>query len=205
MMPRLKIILQTALFVLLTVPAHAAVQIGEPAPDFTLSDSKGQSHSLSDFKGKIVVLEWTNPQCPYVKKHYESGTMQKLQKETVDGGVVWLSINSSAPGMEGYTDAKGTEDVIAQQKSAETARLIDADGKVGRLYGAKTTPHMFVIDTVGKLAYMGAIDDAPSTDPASLTGAKNYVTAAIASLKAGQPVVTPVTQSYGCGVKYGKE
>ncbi len=194
--------LQALLLVTLAVPALAAPQIGEAAPDFTLTDSQDKPHSLSEYKGKAVVLEWTNPQCPYVKKHYGSGSMQKLQKDATDAGVIWLSINSSAPGKEGYTDAKGTQAVIAEQKSAETARLIDADGTVGKLYGAKTTPHMFVVDKEGRLVYMGAIDDAPSTEPSSLTGAKNYVTAALDALKEGKPVAMPVTQPYGCGVKY---
>lgn len=191
---------------ILPAAAHAASgmgpEIGKPAPAFTGTDSKGVKHSLADFKGKIVVLEWHNDGCPYVKKHYETNHMQGLQKAAVDDGVVWLTINSSAEGKQGYFDAAGTNELIAKQKSAETARILDPSGEIGKLYGAKTTPHMFVIDANGVLAYKGAIDDKPTTDKADIEGAKNFVTAAIEELKAGKPVSEPVTPPYGCGVKY---
>jgi peroxiredoxin len=188
-----------------TQPASAdshGPTIGAPAPDFSLSDTNGVRHSLSDFKGNIVVLEWTNPECPFVKKHYETGNMQGLQEKAVASGVTWLTINSSAQGKQGYMTAEEANSYIAEEGSRETARLVDSSGEVGHLYGALTTPHMFVIDANGTLAYKGAIDDNPSADPVSVAGAKNYVTAALASLAAGKPIENAETRSYGCGVKY---
>jgi len=176
--------------------------IGKTAPDFTLTDSNGKSHKLSDFRGKHVVLEWLNPDCPFVKKHYGSGNMQKLQKEATAQGVVWLSIVSSAPGNQGnYPPAEHNK--LAKEKGANsTAILLDADGTVGKLYRAKTTPHMFVIGPKGEKLYDGAIDDKPTADQADVKGAKNYVMAALKEAKAGKKVTNPTTQPYGCSVKY---
>lgn len=179
---------------------HAAPEVGQPAPNFTLEDSAGKSVSLADFKGKTVVLEWFNEGCPFVKKHYGAGSMQKLQKQATDDGVVWLSIVSSAPGKQGYLTP---EAAAAKKKEINaTALLLDPDGVVGRTYEARTTPEMYVVNKDGTLVYKGAIDDQPTPDPASLAGAKNYVAAALADLKAGQPVATAQTKSYGCSVKY---
>jgi len=182
--------------------AVAAAKINEPAPEFTLTDSNGNAHSLSDFRGKTVVLEWTNAECPFVVKHYKSGNMQRQQAEATANGVIWLTINSGAPGKQGHVDGAGANAVIERTGGKQTAYLIDADGKVGRLYGARTTPHMFVIDGEGVLRYMGAIDSNPSADPADIPNATQYVEVALAELAAGKPVSTPVTQPYGCSVKY---
>jgi peroxiredoxin len=177
-------------------------QVGKAAPDFTLTDTAGKTHSLSAFKGKVVVLEWTNPDCPFVKKHYDAGNMQNLQKTWTGKDVVWLAVNSSAPGKQGNYPAEKWTSLMKEKNAAPTAVLLDADGKAGKLYGAKTTPHMFVIDQAGLLVYDGAIDDKPSPDPASLKDAKNYVSAALESTLAGKPVETPSTKPYGCSVKY---
>ncbi|MDT8391882.1 MAG: thioredoxin family protein [Lentisphaeria bacterium] len=186
----------------LSLMVSAAVETGKPAPDFTLTDINGTEHSLSDFKGKTVVLEWTNYDCPFVKKHYGAGNMQALQKKYTDQGVIWLSICSSAPGKQGHFT---TEEWLKRSQEAQalgTAILVDADGKTGKLYGAKTTPHLFVIDTAGTIAYQGAIDDQRSWDPKTIKGAKNYVAAALDALLAGKPVAEKETQPYGCSVKY---
>ena len=183
--------------------AHSGeAEIGQPAPDFTLTDTMGQSHMLSALKGKFVVLEWTNFDCPFVKKHYGTDNMQKLQKAYAEKGVVWLSINSSAEGKQGNYPPEKWNEMIKAKGAAATAVLLDPDGTVGRLYGAKTTPHMFVINAEGTLIYKGAIDDESSFDPETVKGAKNYVEAALESAMAGKPVETPSTQSYGCSVKY---
>jgi len=180
----------------------AGPEVGQPAPDFTLKDGAGKSVSLADFKGKTVVLEWFNYGCPFVKKHYGSGSMQKLQQQATGDGVVWLSIASSAPGKQGYLAPGEAAAKQSELGMHSTALLLDPDGAVGRLYEARTTPDMFVINKDGVLVYKGAIDDQPTPDPASLAGAKNYVAAALANLKAGQPVETAQTKSYGCSVKY---
>jgi len=182
--------------------AAALPQLGQPAPAFTATDAAGKQVSLSQFAGKTVVLEWTNSGCPYVGKHYESGTMQSLQKKETADGVVWLTVSSSAPNTQGYFTAPTARAWAAKEHWGGTAILLDSAGKVGRQYGAKNTPHMFVIDKAGKVAYMGGIDDRPYSDPASLKGAKPYVAMALADLKAGRPVATPVSQPYGCSVKY---
>jgi peroxiredoxin len=189
---------------LLTLAAFAAepLKTGEAAPEFTLKDTEGNEHSLSDFKGKIVVLEWTNYGCPFVKKHYGGGNMQMLQEKYTGKGVVWLSICSSAPGKQGYYTAEQWPEQLAAAKAKATALLPDADGTVGKLYGAKTTPHMFVIDKQGRLAYQGAIDDNRSWDPKTIEGAKNYVAAALDALLADEAVAEPETKPYGCSVKY---
>jgi peroxiredoxin len=183
--------------------AHAQVEIGKPAPDFTLTDCSGKNVSLSDYKGKVVVLEWVNHGCPFVVKHYGSGNMQKLQADSVAKGVVWLSICSSAPGKQGHMAAADASKNCAEVKSAATAFLLDESGKTGRAYGAKVTPELYVIDASGTLVYHGAIDDKKSTNPGDIADAKNHVAAALDEVVAGKPVTTPKTEAYGCSVKYG--
>ena len=185
-------------------PATAAAVVGQPAPPFTLTDSHGKTRSLAEFQGKLVVLEWWNFECPFVGKHYGSGNMQKLQKEWTGKGVVWLTVSSSAPGKQGYVDGAKADALMKEKGGASTAVLLDHDGKVGRAYGAKTTPHLFVIDARGRLAYAGGIDDRPSTDQADIAPAKNYVEAALSELVAGRPVTIATSQPYGCGVKYAE-
>lgn len=182
--------------------AAAEVATGSAAPDFSLADTKGQQVSLSQFKGKFVVLEWINHGCPFVRKHYDSGNMQALQGEYTAKGAVWLSINSSAPGKEGHSSPIQADELTAQNNAVPSAVLLDADGKVGRLYGAQTTPHMFIIDPNGLLIYQGAIDDKPSADPADIAQSKNYVRAALDEAMAGKAVSHASTKSYGCSVKY---
>jgi len=192
-----------AAVMLTAVAAHAAdAMVGKKAPAFTLKDINGNNVSLSSYNGKYVVLEWINHGCPFVKKHYETGNMQALQTELTGKGVVWLSIASSAKGKEGYMNAEEWKKGEAEYKSGASAILLDEKGKVGKLYGAKTTPHMFVIDPKGDIIYMGAIDDKPSYDKADVAGAKNYVKAAVEESMAGKAVSTPETKSYGCSVKY---
>jgi len=176
--------------------------IGQAAPNFTLQGADGKTHSLADYKGKFVVLEWTNPQCPFVHKFYDSGTMQRLQAEETGKGVVWLRVNSNAPGHEGYQSVPDLAAYIKTNNVAATESLLDPAGVAGRLYGARTTPHMFVIDPKGDLIYAGGIDNTPSPDPAMIATAKNYVTAALDEAMAGKPVTTPTAPPYGCSVKY---
>lgn len=187
------------------LPAVAAPEVGKPAPDFTLTAIDGKSHSLSSFKGKTVVLEWVNPECPFVVKHYEkSGNMPKTQKAALADGVVWLQINSGHAGAQGdFEPAKVTE-WMTKTGAASTAYFRDSDGKVGKLYDARTTPHMFVIDAKGVLVYAGGIDDIRSANPDDIAKATNYVTAALADLKAGRAVQTATSRPYGCSVKYAK-
>ena len=170
---------------------------GTKAPDFTLLDLDGKKHSLKDFKGKTVVLEWCNYGCPFVKKHYKNGDMQKLQKEYTKKGVVWLAIMSTNPKHKDYREPKALKEMNAERKAAPTAMLMDADGTVGRAYKAKTTPHMFVIDKDGYIVYDGAIDSVRSADPADIKEAKNYVREALDAVMAGKPVPTAKTSSYG--------
>jgi peroxiredoxin len=183
-------------------PASAAVAPGAPAPDFTLKGDDGAEHTLSKLKGKYVVLEWYNKDCPFVRRHYGTKNMQALQKRYTDKGVVWFEIATSAPGKEGYLTAKTAAAARKKFGINSTAILLDAKGDVGRLYSAKTTPHMFVVDPKGNVIYMGAIDDLPSTDWSDIKDAHNYVSAALDDAMAGRPVAKPMTTSYGCGVKY---
>jgi peroxiredoxin len=183
-------------------PASAAAVVGQAAPAFTLTDSNGETRSLADFAGKVVVLEWWNYQCPFVGKHYGSGHMQKLQKAWTAKGVVWLTVSSSAPGKQGYVDGAKANALMSEKGGAPTAVLLDHEGTVGRAYGARTTPHMFVIDKTGKVVYAGGIDDTPSTDLADIKTAKNYVQAALEEVTTGRPVSTPSSDPYGCSVKY---
>lgn len=184
------------------VQAWAQAAVGAPAPSFTLTDTKGAAHALADFAGKPVVLEWTNPECPFVKKHYGAKNMQALQAKYVAQGAVWLSVCSSAPGKQGHYPADEWNRILAEQGSAATALLLDPDGQVGLAYGAKTTPHLFVIDAAGTLVYDGAIDDNPSTDSADIPGARVYVAEALDAVLAGAPVPVAQTKPYGCSVKY---
>jgi peroxiredoxin len=182
--------------------AWAVPVIGQKAPAFTAVDSNGVKRSLGDYKGRIVVLEWTNNGCPYVRKHYGSGNMQKVQADLTGQGAVWLSIISSAPGKQGFVDGAGANQLTTERNAHPTAVLLDPAGKVGHAYEAHTTPHMFVIDQQGVLRYMGAIDDQPTTDPSSIATARNYVREAFAAVSAGKPVEVTATDSYGCSVKY---
>jgi peroxiredoxin len=181
----------------------ANATVGQPAPAFSALDTAGKPMSLADFKGRHVVLEWLNPGCPFVQKHYGSANMQGTQKEAVAKGVVWLAINSTA---EGAADYKAPAELAAwmqQQKAAASATLMDADGKVGRAYGARTTPQMVLIDPAGKVIYTGAIDSKPTANPADIAGATNHVKQALADALAGKPVSVASTRPYGCSVKYG--
>jgi len=182
--------------------ALAAAGVGRPAPDFTLTDIGGQVRRLSDYRGRTVVLEWTNPECPIVQKHYRSGNMPALQKAATADGVVWLSINSGHPGAEGDLGPAQVEEWLGSTGARPTAYLRDPDGAVGHLYGARATPHMFVIAADGTLVYAGAIDSIPSADPADIAQATNYVRAALEALKAGRPVAVATSRAYGCAVKY---
>ncbi len=195
-------LIATAILLFADLVAVATAQPGKPAPNFSLEASDGKTYSLSDFQGKFVVLEWFNKDCPFTRKHYDSGNMQKLQGIYQQKGVAWLSICSSAPGKQGYLNK---EDAVRQRvadKVRSTATLLDPDGKVGLLYGAKTTPHMFVINPKGIVVYAGAIDDHASADAADISQSKNYVAMALDQAMAGQPVQTPSTPPYGCSIKY---
>ena len=196
-------IIAAALALGATATLTLAAQVGQPAPDFTFTDIDGNTHSLSDFKGKTVVLEWMNQECPFVVKHYEkSGNLPATQRAATADGVIWLVINSGRPGAQGDFSAEKVREWSKKQNTAYTAYFRDQDGKVGRLYDAKTTPHMYVINPEGTLVYNGAIDSIRSANAADIAKAENYVTSALAAVKAGQPVKTPATQAYGCTVKY---
>ena len=191
------------LLLALATTAAAAPTVGAPAPAFTGTDTQGNKVSLADAKGKYVVLEWHNQGCPFVVKHYSSGNMQRLQKELTGKGAVWYTIISSAPGKQGHVSGAEADAYVKEQGAAPTKVILDEDGAIGRLYGAKTTPHMFLIDDKGTLVYAGAIDDKQSTDKADVEGAKSYVRVAFDEAKAGKPVTTATTAPYGCSVKYG--
>ena len=184
------------------VAAAVQAKVGEAAPAFTANATNGSPVSLASYKGKIVVLEWTNHECPYVRKHYETGNMQALQREATGQGAIWLTLISSAKGEQGYVTAAQADDLTTSRKAAPTAVLLDEPGVVGRMYGATNTPHMYVVDKAGALIYAGAIDDRPTTRRADVPGASNYVRAALESVSTGQPVKTPITRAYGCTVKY---
>ena len=188
--------------VMLPILSFADVKIGEVAPNFTLLDSNDQQRSLSEFAGKYVVLEWFNPECPFVRKHYDSGNMQGLQEKYTAKDIVWLSIDSSADGNQGYLTTEEAKLFIEENHVSSTAVLLDPQGEVGKLYGAKTTPHMFIIDMEGKLIYQGAIDNVSSTNADDIPDAKNYVSETLDLALAGGPVKGFATKSYGCSVKY---
>lgn len=181
---------------------HAAPEVGKPAPAFTGSDTAGKTWSLGDLAGQPVILEWTNHDCPYVRKHYDAGNMQALQREAAEEGYVWLSVISSAPGKQGHVSPAEADRLTAERGAAPAAVLLDEDGTIGRAYGARTTPHMYLIDGGGTLVYMGGIDDRPTSNPADIPGATNHVRAAMADLAAGRAVAQAVTRPYGCSVKY---
>jgi len=185
-----------------TIFATDVPPVGSAAPDFSLTDAKGQTHSLSQYKGKYVVLEWFNPECPFVKKHYGPGNMQKLQEEYTSKGVVWLSIDSSAPGKEGSLTAEQAQKTMNEWKTKQTALLLDPEGKAGRAYGAKNTPDMIVINPEGKIVYEGAIDSKATPNPADIPTSTNYVKVALDESMAGKSVSTATTKPYGCSVKY---
>src|SRR5947208_3421195 len=176
--------------------------VGTAAPDFSLTDAKGETYSPSQYKGKYVVLEWFNPECPFVKKHYGSGNMQKLQQEYTSKGVVWLTIDSNAPGTEGNLTSEQAAQKMADWKTHQTALLLDPEGKAGRAYGAKNTPNMVVINPEGKLIYEGAIDSKATPNPADIPSSTNYVKVALDESLAGKPVTIANTRPYGCSVKY---
>jgi hypothetical protein len=182
--------------------AAASPQVGQPAPDFSVTDTKGKTWTLADLKGKKAILEWTNHGCPFVRKHYGAGNMQAIQREAAGAGYVWLSVISSAPGTQGQVSPEEADRLTVERKAAPTAVVLDPTGTMGMAYGAKTTPHMFVIDASGILVYMGGIDDRPTSDPQDIPGARNYVRQAMADLDAGRPLAYPVTRPYGCSVKY---
>lgn len=179
-----------------------AVKVGDQAPNFTGTDSHGQAHKLSDYRGKFVVLEWHNNGCPFTKKHYESGNMQKLQQEWTGKGVIWLTMISSSPGSQGYVTADQENEYLQKMHAVPTAALLDPKGDIGHLYGAKTTPHMFVINPQGQIIYNGAIDDKATTDASDVTGANNYVSDALQEATSGKAVAVATTRPYGCSVKY---
>ncbi len=194
--------LTTAAILLTAALAVFAARVGETAPDFTATDSNGKTHHLADYRGKYVVLEWHNNGCPYTRKHYESGNMENLQREWTARGVVWFTVISSAPGQEGYVTAEQENQYMQQMHAAPTAALLDPSGDLGHLYGAKTTPHMFIINPEGVLIYDGAIDNRSTPDASDIPGALNYVSQALTEAMAGRPVSVPVSQPYGCSVKY---
>jgi hypothetical protein len=198
------VIASLAFATLLTLGASAgaAVSVGQQAPAFSVTDTNGKTVSLADFKGKHVVLEWVNPGCPYVQKHYNSANMPGTQKDAAAKGVVWLAVNSTHTGASDYMAPAALSGWMKDKGAAPTATLMDPEGKVGRAYGARTTPHMYLIDPAGKLAYAGAIDSKASANPADIATATNYVKQAVAESVAGKPVSVATTRAYGCSVKY---
>ncbi len=184
-------------------PAKASPSIGKKAPQFMGTDSNGHRLKLSDYQGKIVVLEWTNHGCPYVARHYEIGNMQRQQKKTAADGIVWLSIISSAPGTQGHVDGKEANKLTKSRNAAPTRVILDPGGEIGKAYGARTTPHMYIINAAGTLVYKGGIDDNPTSYGDIEKNTKHYVLDALAELKAGQKISKASSQPYGCSVKYG--
>jgi peroxiredoxin len=183
-------------------PVNATIKVGETAPALQLRDTQGRAVNLVDFRGKTVVIEWFNPNCPFVQKHYGSNNMQSLQSKYSRQGVTWLVVNSTNPSHQDYLEPSKLSERFAQLKGHATAVLMDADGKAGVAWGAKTTPHMFIVDPQGRLAYAGGIDDKRSSNPEDIKSAKNYVAVALDQLKAGKPVEENNTRPYGCSVKY---
>jgi peroxiredoxin len=200
--PLARTLVSSAVPLFLATSAFAAVKTGAEAPNFTLKGNDGKTYSLADFKGKTVMLEWYNKDCPYVEKHYGTGNMQKLQTDAAAKGVVWLTIISSAPGKQGHLKAAEATQVRTQTNTKSLVTLHDEDGKVGKMFSAKTTPHMYVINASGTLTYQGAIDDKPTTDKADIASAKTYAASALEATLAGKPVDPASTKPYGCSVKY---
>ncbi len=195
-------LIATAAALFATGAAHAAATVGQPAPDFTLTDATGKPVRLSDFKGKHVVLEWTNPGCPFVRKHYDSGNMPATQKDATGKNVVWLSINSTEKASSDYLEPARLSAWLAERKAVPTAVLMDEEGTVGKSYGARTTPHMYIVNPQGVLVYAGGIDSIPSARPADIEKATNYVKTGLAQVLAGQPITEAATRPYGCSIKY---
>lgn len=195
-------LIAAAIATTLAAPAMALAVVGQPAPAFTAIDSNGRTHNLAEFRGKPVVLEWTNSECPFVQKYYSGGDMQKLQADARKAGAVWLTVNSGAPGKQGHVSGAEANAKIRGQGFASTAYLLDPEGTIGRAYGARTTPHMFVIDAKGVVAYAGGIDDIPTANPADINKARPLVQLALADLAAGRDVAVPTSRPYGCSVKY---
>lgn len=196
------IFLSTLVFAGMSSATETVAEIGKPAPAFSLPDTSGNLRALEEFRDKTVILEWTNHDCPYVRKHYRTGNMQALQKDMTEAGTIWLTIISSVPGKQGHVSPSEADELTTSRGAHPTAVLLDVDGTVGRLYGAKTTPHMYIITPEKELVYAGAIDDKPTARHASVEGAHNYVRAAYASLEAGEAIENPATKPYGCSVKY---
>lgn len=187
---------------LLARPAEAAVALGAPAPNFSVADASGRTRTLSEFAGRTLILEWNNNDCPYVRKHYDSGNMQGTQRDAIAGGAAWLTVISSAPGEQGYVTGAQALDIARTRNASPTAILLDPTGAMGHAYDARTTPHMFIINAQGRVVYQGAIDDRPRAAPSSLQGATNYVRAALTDMSAGRAIATAQTTPYGCSVKY---
>ena len=183
--------------------ATANVSVGQPAPNFSAVDTSGKTVSLADFKGRHVVLEWVNPECPFVAKHYGSANMQGTQKAAIAKGVVWLAVNSTSPDHGDYKTPAAMAQWMQGQKAAATATLMDGDGKVGRAYGARTTPHLYIVDPKGVLVYAGGIDSKATANPADIATATNHVKVALGEALAGKPISQSMTRAYGCSVKYG--
>lgn len=198
----IKKLLCTVAVTLLSGSAWAVATIGQPAPSFAVQDTSGKTVSLADFKGRTVVVEWVNPGCPYVQKHYSGANMQTLQKEAKAKGVVWLTVNSTAPDHRDYKNPAAMAEWMQQGKAAPNATLMDIDGKAGRAFGARTTPHMYIVDSKGTLVYAGGIDDKPTANPADIPGATNHVKVALGELQAGKAISQPSTRPYGCSIKY---
>ena len=201
--------IQTTLLLLISLAigttmavAQSGAVVGEQAPNFELTDAYGEVHNLSDFEGKYVILEWLNHDCPFVKKHYDGNNMQELQKRYTDEGVIWLSIISSVPGTQGHLQPEEAQQITKEKNASPTAVLLDVDGAVGKMYDARVTPHMYIINPEGVLEYNGAIDDKPTARLRDLEGAHNYVVAAMTSLMNGEPVEVRTNTPYGCTVKY---
>lgn len=201
-MTLLKTLLAAGALAVFAAPAMAKTPTGNAAPNFNVTDTAGNAHSLSSLRGKTVILEWTNDQCPYVVKHYGADNMQQTQKDLAGGNTVWITVNSSAPGKQGYVTPAQADALTASRGAAPSAVVLDPSGTFGRAYDAKTTPHMYIIDPAGTLVYQGAIDSNRSSDPATIPGATNHVRAAMADLSAGNPVANNDTQPYGCTIKY---
>jgi peroxiredoxin len=198
----LKLLIAAAVLTLAAPAAFADPVVGQAAPSFTGTDVNGKTVNLSDFKGKTVVLEWTNNECPYVRKHYGAGNMQKTQTAAEADGAVWLTIYSSAEGKQGYLSPDEAKQVATERNAKPTDIILDHAGTIGHAYDARTTPNVFIIDANGTLVYAGAIDDKPTANPEDLKTARNYVLAALDDMKAGRPVATPESDPYGCSVKY---
>ncbi len=186
----------------LAAAAQGAPSVGQPAPDFTLRDASGKAVKLSDYRGKHVVLEWTNPGCPYVQKHYDSGNMPATQKDAVDKGVVWLAINSTEKASYDYREPAKLVAWQNERKSRPTALLMDEEGTAGKAYGARTTPHLYIVDPQGALVYAGGIDSIPSSNPQDIKKAVNYVRQGLNEALAGKPITAATTRPYGCSIKY---